>query len=139
MEVGTTTRVMLELGVEEEDVVFVAVEGEDTMDLTLIHNKTEDTIKNHLLRTAAVAMEGELAEEAVVTDQMDRSRQPYKLPNAFLKDCGLILICAFSLFYYRPIFCVNRMTFWLGSVCVTILDLTEIRFLWPFFLCCRDR
>ncbi|KAI6680795.1 hypothetical protein NL676_034676 [Syzygium grande] len=36
--------------VKEEDMVFVAAEGEDIMDLMLIHSKTEDTIKNHLLR-----------------------------------------------------------------------------------------
>ncbi|KAI6688386.1 hypothetical protein NL676_025214 [Syzygium grande] len=82
---------------------FVAAGGEDTMDLMLIHSKTEDTIKNRLLRTAAVAVEGELAEEAVVTDQMDRSRQLHKLHNAFLKDCGSILICTSSIFYYRPL------------------------------------
>ncbi|KAI6680788.1 hypothetical protein NL676_034669 [Syzygium grande] len=36
--------------VKEEDMVFVAAEREDIMVLILIHSKTQDTIKNHLLR-----------------------------------------------------------------------------------------
>lgn len=51
MEVGTAIiGAILEVGVEGEDVVSVAVGEEDIMDLILMQSKMEATITKHLLK-----------------------------------------------------------------------------------------
>jgi len=48
MVVGIAIEEVLGAGVEEEDVVFVVVEGEGTMGLNLMCSKMEDTTKMYL-------------------------------------------------------------------------------------------
>lgn len=61
---------------EEEDVVSVVVEGEDTMDLSLICSKMVDTTKMYLLKDVVVAVAGVVIVEGVVAlDPMGQSRQ----------------------------------------------------------------
>lgn len=75
MEVGTVIGAILEVGVEGEDVVSVAVGEEDIMDLILMQSKMEATIMKHLLKAVVVAVEGETVVGAVAIEQMGRSRQ----------------------------------------------------------------
>lgn len=76
MEVGTAIiGAILEVGVEGEDVVSVAVGEEDIMDLILMQGKMEATIMKHLLKAVVVAVEGETVVGAVAIEQMGRSRQ----------------------------------------------------------------
>ena len=54
MKAGTIIVVMLRVEVEEEDVVSMTVDAKDTMDLSFISSKMEDTIMKPLLKVAVV-------------------------------------------------------------------------------------
>ena len=132
MEVGTAIVVMGEAEVVGEAEVSVAVEGEDTMGLSLIDSRMQgDTIRMHLYvggegtmdlsligsrmqaatirkhLAVVVAVGGEIVEEAVVEDLMSRSRNKWSLLRCRISVCWMLqnfcLLDVLLLFYVKII------------------------------------
>ena len=79
MKAGTIIVVMLRVEVEEEDVVSMTVDVKDTMDLSFINNKMEDTIMKPFLKVVGVVVVArDIVEGVVGLDQISRSRQLYE-------------------------------------------------------------
>ena len=86
MEAGTAIVAMLGVEVEEEDVVFVAADVEDTMDLRLIGSKMEATIMKPLPKVA-------------VEDTMDLILIGSKMEATIMKPLPKVAAVGFLLFY----------------------------------------